>query len=162
MESLFCVKPASRQGSEKIQLCRSSCVHLLAGYVNAQIAKSPEEIIDPRQALLQRVKDVWAQHASAGEIEQYFPGLSALLAPSSALQFALEHYAGLQSLKSSHLASELRTQFQSAAGLRHDPQRPKVDFGSHVPSELHIVERTARVVALLMRVLQNEVCHRAF
>lgn len=110
---------------------------------------------------------VWATHASAQAIQEYFPGLSPLLMESSKLQFALEVHAGVQATESAAMAAGLRRQFLDAAGIKWDPARPKRETGMEVPPDLFIVERTNQVVGLLMRVLQIEVrpvprlCHCA-
>lgn len=104
---------------------------------------------------------VWELYPAAGTIQKFFPGLSALLAQNSRLEFALQLHAGLASTACAALACELHGEFKAAAGIHPDdhPQRPKVRGETEVPTELHIVERTKQVVGLQIRVLKNEVCH---
>ena len=129
-----------------------------AGYVDGPDAMEFQEALVGRKTLTQAVEKVWATHASAQAIMHYFPGLSALLASSSKIQFALEAYAGLKIPESANLESGLRQQFLSVADITLDPLRPSIDIDLNVRTEPHIAERTHQVVGLLRQVLQIEVC----
>ncbi|KAK9819024.1 hypothetical protein WJX74_006213 [Apatococcus lobatus] len=127
--------------------------HTDSGNVRGLSTVSQQEAEDYREKTIPALSEVWRH--SAHNLQEHFPGITPLFISRDKLQFALEHFAGVDKLQSASVAADLRHKLLQAASVWRDPLRPR---GSHdpVPPALTVVERQDQVVSMWMRILGHE------